>query len=305
MPEHHGGAAGAQTLLLGAILAVLLCGYLAAVRTARRRGRRWPWWRTAAWGAGLSSAAAGLVGPLSTAAHHDFVAHAATHLLVGMLAPLLLVVAAPVTVLLRALPVGGARRLSRLLNSRPVRIVTHPVPATVLNAGGLWLLYAAGGYQAMGAHGAVHVAVHLHLLLAGYVFTAALIGVDPAPHRSRFATRAVVLVAFVAAHGILSKYLYANPPGGVPADQAAAGAMLMYYGGDLVDLILMVELCRRWYAASAPGRVVRPPRTAAPAGWAPAAGAAAADRARTSAAGRPRDDSARSTEQPITTHTFG
>jgi putative membrane protein len=252
--DHHGGPAGVGALLLGATLLVLLVGYLAAAATAQRRGRRWSSWRTAAWCAGLAVAGVGLLGPPAAAAHHDFTAHMVGHLLVGMLAPLLLVLAGPLTVLLQALPVQGARVVSRLLQHRSVRGLTHPVTAAVLNAGGLWLLYTTDLYVAMGQHEAVHVLVHLHVLGSGYLLTAALIGVDPAPHRPGFPTRAVVLVLFLAAHAVLAKYLYAHPPAGVPAEQAQRAGMLMYYGGDLIDVVLITVLCRRWYAAARPRR---------------------------------------------------
>ncbi len=256
MSDQHGAPAGLGALLFGATLLALLGGYLAAVVTARRRGRRWSWWRTVAWCTGLAVTAVGLLGPTATAAHHDFTAHMAGHLLVGMLAPLLLVLAAPLTLLLQALPVHRARRLSRLLRHRSVRALTHPVTAAVLNAGGLWLLYTTGLYQATGEHEALHVLVHLHVLGSGYLLTAALIGVDPAPHRPDFLSRAVVLVLFLAAHAVLAKYLYAHPPAGVPADQARRAGMLMYYGGDLIHVVVITLLCRQWYAAARPRRSV-------------------------------------------------
>jgi putative membrane protein len=228
-------------------MVVLVGGYLAAVAAGSRSGRSWPRWRTAAWCAGIAVAAVGVLGPPIMAEHQDFTAHMAGHLLLGMLAPLLLVLGAPVTVVLRALPVHGARQVSRFLGSRALRGLTHPVTAAVLNVGGGWLLYTSSLYAIMNAHPAVHVAVHVHVLGAGYLFTAAVVGVDPAPHRPGFLTRAAVLVAFVAAHDILAKYLYAHPPPGVLADRTQTAAVLMYYGGDLIDLVLIILLCRRWF----------------------------------------------------------
>jgi putative membrane protein len=61
-------------------------------------------------------------------------------------------------------------------------------------------------------------------------------------------------VLFLAAHGILAKYLYGHPPAGVPAGAGRAGAELMYYGGDLIDLALIVVFCWQWYRATDPGR---------------------------------------------------
>ncbi|MFI5911683.1 cytochrome c oxidase assembly protein [Dactylosporangium sp. NPDC051541] len=219
-----------------------------------RRGRLRPVERAACCVAGVGAAAAALTGPIPAAAHHDFTAHMTVHLLLGMVAPLLLVFAAPVTLVLRALPVGPARALARVLGSAPLRVLTHPVTAAALDAGGLWALYTTGLDRAMREHAWLHVLVHTHMFVAGYLFTAAVIAVDPARHRPGRRTRAAVLVGFVAAHAILAKYLYGHPPAGVLPADARTGAQLMYYGGDLIDAVLIATLCREWYRAHAPRR---------------------------------------------------
>jgi putative membrane protein len=259
VPEHGHPPVAAPAAV---VLALLLTGHLVALAAARRRGRSPAWWRTAAWYAGLASAAVALLGPPGRAAHHDFTAHTVVHLLLGMLAPVLLVYSAPVTLLLRVLPVDGARRLSRVLASPPLRVVTHPVVAATLDAGGLWLLYTTGLYAATATDPVLHAAVHLHLVVAGYLFTASVLAVDPMPHRSGLGTRAAVLVAFTAAHAILAKYLYAHPPAGVGDTEAQAGALLMYYGGDLVHLVLIVGVCLQWYTAARPRTRAGMPATA-------------------------------------------
>ena len=249
------GSSGVAVLLPAAAVA-----YLAAVVAVVRRGGWWPAGRTACWLAGLAAAAAAVTRPLATAAHHDFPAHMAGHLLLGMAAPPLLVLAAPVTLALRALPVGHARTLSRVLGSRPVRVVTHPVTAAALDAGGLWLLYTTGLYRAMGEQPWLHAAVQVHVLVAGFLFTAAMIGVDPAPHRPGRPARAVVLIAFLAAHAILARHLWGHPPAGVPEDAARTGAELMYYGGDMIHLAVIVVFCAQWYRAADPDRRPVAPR---------------------------------------------
>jgi putative membrane protein len=231
--------------------------YAAAAASVRLRGGWWPTERIAGWIAGLAAAAAALVGPLAESGHHDFTLHMAGHLLLGMTAPLLLVVAAPVTLALRALPTHHARALSHLLRSRPVRLVTHPVTAAVVNGAGVWTLYTTGLYRAMGEHRWVDVVVHVHIIAAGYLFTAAVIGADPAPHRPSRGIRAIALIGFLAAHAILAKDLFGHPPAGVPSADARAGALLMYYGGDLIDLVLIIVFCRQWYHAAAPRRDAR------------------------------------------------
>lgn len=252
MTSHHGSAGwvllDAAVLLL---LALAAAGYAAGLWAARHRSP-WPVHRTVLWAAGLACAGAALVGPLAEASRTGFAAHMAGHVLLGMAAPLLLVLAAPVTLALRALPVARARLLARALRTPPVRVVTHPVVAGVLNAGGLWLLYTTGLYGLMHASPLVHAAVHAHVLLAGCLFTAAVAGVDPDPHRGSFRLRAAVLVGFVAVHSVLAKHLHGHPPDGVGASDARIGAQIMYYGGDVVDVALIVVLFAQWYAAGRP-----------------------------------------------------
>jgi len=258
----HGG--GTLSWPIAASLWAAAAGYLAALIAARRAGRWWPPWRTACWYAGLLVAAAA-----ATAPGHGFAAHMTGHLLLGMAAPVLLVLAAPVTLVLRALPVRRARTLSHVLAGRPVRVLTHPVTAAALDAGGLWVLYTTGLFAVMAERPWVHLLVQAHVLAAGYLFTASMIGVDPAPHRPGRRFRAVVLVAFAAAHAMLAKHLYGHPPAGVLPAGGRAGAELMYYGGDLIDLVLIVVFCRQWYAATDPHRRRGPavPASGTPRPW--------------------------------------
>lgn len=266
----HGATTGvdAWAAVEAAALTALAAAALYAIGLwASRRRSPWPVRRALCWFAGLASAAIAL-GPIARVAHESFTAHMVGHLLLGMLAPLLLVLGAPVTLALLALAVEDARALSRLLRSRAVRWLTHPLTAAVLNAGGLWLLYGTGTFGAGSAEGGlfalmhrsalVHAVVHLHILLAGYLFTASLVGPDPDPHRASLRVRAVVLVAFIALHSMLAKRLYAHPPAGVDALDAQIGAQVMYYGGDVVDVGLLVLLGMGWFRATRPDRRAMP-----------------------------------------------
>lgn len=233
----------ATTILLVAVLVA----YSAAVAVLHRRGTFWPVGRTVSWVGGLLCVGTALVGPLAERAHHDFTVHMAGHVLLGMLGPLLLVLAAPVTLALRVVPVRKARPLARLLSSLPLTVLTNPFVAGVLNIGGLWLLYRTGLHALMHTDPLVHALVHAHVLAAGYLFTFAVLGgPDPAPHRLSPPWRATALVLTIAAHNVLAKTLYAVPPEGVPAEQARTGAELMYYAGAPVEIALIFLVCRPW-----------------------------------------------------------
>ncbi|MGY1830080.1 cytochrome c oxidase assembly protein [Geodermatophilus sp. SYSU D01180] len=228
-----------------AVLALLLAAAAAYVAATWRCRRPWPLARTAAWLAGLAAAAVGVAGPGT--AHTDLRAHMAAHLLVGMVAPLLLVLAAPVTLALRALPPPAARRLSRLLRAAPARWLADPLVAVPLNAAGLWLLYGTGLHTAVAHRPGLGALVWLHVLVTGHLATAAVLAVDPAPHRRPVAVRALALAGGAAAHDVLAKVLYASPPAGTVG--AEEGARLMYDGGTVVTVLTAALLWWRWYVS--------------------------------------------------------
>ncbi|HEX2246960.1 MAG TPA: cytochrome c oxidase assembly protein [Arthrobacter sp.] len=259
--HEHGGFLLEAALFLPALVAV--AAYLFSAASPRIAGG-WPKRRSVFFVLGALTAVSTFMGPFAALSHQDFTANVGAHLLAGMVAPLFLVLSRPVTLALRTLEVVPARRLSALLKSRPARVLTDPSVAAVLNVGGMWVMYRTDLYQGMQESVLIHWLVMIHVLAAGYLFTAALVGRDPAPHRPKHAYRCAVLVASIAAHNILAKSLYAVAPTGIPADQAETGAQLMYYAGGAVELVLIILLWHQWYRTGArkvPGAVVRSPRT--------------------------------------------
>lgn len=113
-------------------------------------------------------------------------------------------------------------------------------------------------YVAMQKIPLLHMLVHMHVFLAGCLFILSIIYIDQTSHRTSFIYRAIVLVIALSGHGILSKYIYAHPPAGVSAAQAEIGGMLMYYGGDAIDLAIIIILCLQWFRAARPRPVFIP-----------------------------------------------
>lgn len=234
-------------LLMPFIIALIV--YLLAFVRSKSQQIQWPLSRLILWILGIFSALFAITGPVADSAHNDFTKHMVGHLFLGMLAPLLMVLAAPMTLFLRTLNVFHARRLSFLLRSGLIRFICNPILASFINVGGLWILYTSSLYMKMHDHVLLNLLIHFHIFMAGYLFTASIIYIDPTPHRKTFVFRAIVLVAALAGHGILSKFIFAHPPMGVPIDQAETAAMLMYYGGDATDLVLIIVFCYQWSKA--------------------------------------------------------
>ncbi|WP_438314243.1 cytochrome c oxidase assembly protein [Sporosarcina sp. FA9] len=239
----------ATDLLFGISAVVALISYLGAVLRNNRssRLRKWSNHKTFFWILGVFIASTAVVGPLAKISHDNFTYHMIGHLLLGMLGPLLMALGAPVTLLLRSLNVRAARKVSKILKNRLVSFFTQPIVTSVLNIGGLWVLYTTDLFVEMHDNLLLYVLVHIHVFAAGYLFTISILYTDPVSRRYGYVYRTVVFIITLAGHGILSKYIYAYPPEGVVLEQARAGAMLMYYGGDTVDLVLIFILFHHWY----------------------------------------------------------
>lgn len=238
------------SILLYGFPFLLISLYLVGVLISNKKYKKWPIYRMVFWIGGVSSISFAFIGPIADLAHSNFQAHMLIHLLLGMLGPLLIAISSPIRLLLRTVPVKHARTITKLLKSPFAHGVTHPICAAVLNIGGLWLLYTSDLYSAMHNSLLVYILVHLHVFLAGYVFTISLIYIDPLPYRTSFRLRAIVLILSMAGHSILSKWIYANPPVGTQPIEAQKGGMLMYYGGDAIDLMLVILLCYQYYKGS-------------------------------------------------------
>ncbi|WP_454191085.1 cytochrome c oxidase assembly protein [Paenibacillus sp. Marseille-Q7038] len=249
MSHSHSGilSLGPSLLIPVLITATAFAIYLYAAWSSNRRCRQWPTYRYICFAVGVLCSASAVTGPLADWAHLDFRAHMLGHLLLGMLGPLLIVLSSPFTLALRTMKVYWARRVTRLLKTKPLLLITHPISASILNIGGLWLIYGTGLYTVMHYNMLIHILVHFHVFTAGYLFTASMIYTEPIPHRTSYTLRSLTMIIAFAAHGILSKRIYANPPEGIPLDQGRTGGLLMYYGGDLIDLVLIFIFCLQWY----------------------------------------------------------
>ena len=89
------GVGSNSHILLAIPFIVVLVLYLLAVAVSNRKHKKWPISRTILWGIGVGCALVAVSGPVAQRAHMEFSFHMLGHLLLGMLAPLLLVLAAP------------------------------------------------------------------------------------------------------------------------------------------------------------------------------------------------------------------
>ncbi|PMR72733.1 cytochrome c oxidase assembly protein [Billgrantia endophytica] len=256
MHEPNGTTADISLLAVLPLILLLFItlAYLSAAYRQRPATGGWSGWRTGFFIAGSLLLGVAFAPPIMAWAHHDLRLHVVQHLLIGMLAPLAWVLSAPVTLLLRTLPPRTSRHVVMVLRSRPVRTISHPLSALLLNIGGMYLLYLTPLYAATLQHPALHHWMHLHFLVAGYLFCwSILAGPDAAPHAPGMRFRLGVLFVSMATHAILGKLMYGYlwPRGtGHDVEEIQAAAQLMYYGGDLAEVLLAIVLFTMWLRTS-------------------------------------------------------
>ena len=177
-------------LIFGTAAIVMAVVYLAGVRRLRRRGDAWPVGRTLGWLLGCAALLFATSSGLGRYMPAMFSMHMVAHMLLSMLVPILLVLGAPMTLALRALPAAGGGEppgprewLLAALHSRVSRFLTHPIVATVLFVAGFYGLYFGGIFDAAVSNHAAHVLMNVHFLLSGYLFYWVVIGIDPTPRQ--------------------------------------------------------------------------------------------------------------------------
>jgi putative copper resistance protein D len=248
---------------------VLICAfaaffYIAAVVRLHRRGDSWPWYRTVTWLLGIALLFYITNGGVNTYQKYLFSQHMLAHMTLGMMVPVLLVPAAPITLALRAIhkradTSRGAREwLLLIVHSRYFGVLSNPVVAAVIFVGSLWVFYYTGVFGWATVDHVGHEWMIIHFLLAGYLFVSALIGVDPSPYKAPYPMRLIVLLATMAFHaffglallsgtGLLLADWYGSMGWGTSAigDQQTGGG-IAWSVGEIPTVILAIAVAIMW-----------------------------------------------------------
>lgn len=201
-------------LILGTAAIVFAGLYLAGVWRLRKRGDAWPTGRIVAWLCGCAVLLFATSSGIGRYMPAMFSMHMAAHMLLSMLVPVLLVLGAPVTLALRALPAahgddppGPREWLLAALHSRVSRFLTNPIVATIIFVSGFYGLYFGGIFDVAVTSHAAHVAMNLHFLLTGYLFYWVVIGVDPTPRPIPPIAKLAVVFASLPLHAFFGVVL--------------------------------------------------------------------------------------------------
>lgn len=257
---------GEPFFLVGCLLALALYGW--GVARLRRRGDAWPVGRTVGFVIGVLTVALVMCTALNDYGMVLFSVHMVQHMVISMLSPILLLLGAPVTLTLRALPSAGRGRkgprelLVALLHSRYMRVITHPAFTIPLFIASLYALYFTPLFDFLMGSKVGHIAMMVHFLAVGLVFFWPIMGVDPGPHRPGYVMRMLELFAGMPFHAFFGIALmmasapmvetYADPPASLQvsalSDQSAAGGIAWAFS-EIPSVIVLVALVFQWYVS--------------------------------------------------------
>jgi putative membrane protein len=250
--------------LTGGLLALALYGW--GVLRLRRRGDSWGAGRTVFFVTGVLTVLLAMCTGLNDYGMVMFSVHMVQHMIISMVSPILILLGAPITLALRALPVAGRKRkgprelLLALLHSRYIKVITHPVFTIPVFIASLYGLYFTPLFDFLMGSTVGHLAMMVHFLAVGLVFFWPIMGVDPGPHRPGYVMRMLELFAGMPFHAFFGIALmmasapmvdaYSSPPASLGidalADQNAAGGIAWAFS-EIPSVLVLIALVFQWY----------------------------------------------------------
>ncbi len=261
----------ADALMLG-ILVFATALYIKGVVILSRRKIKWPVGRTISFAFGISLLDYSTSGGLGLYGIFSFQYHMIAHMILSMIAPIFIVLSAPITLALRTLPQGrnseerGIRGwFISILHSKVSMIWTHPIVVLAIFDGSLFALYFTSLFGDLMSSHFGHLLMNLHFIGAGLLFFFVIVGVDPNPRRTHHLVRMVILLAAISIHAFFSVALMSSRTlidGGyyevlarpwatdLLADQRA-GASFGWAMGEIPILIAFIATFIQWIRSDA------------------------------------------------------
>lgn len=256
-------------IVLGTVALAGIALYATGVLRLRQRGDAWSPWRTLSWTSGCAALLISTSSGIGTYGYAMFSMHMITHMALNMFVPVLLVLGAPVTLLLRTVPaapkdaVPGVREwVLWILHSRPTAMLAHPGTAITAFVLSLYGLYFTPLFQNLIRYHWGHVLMNVHFLIIGYLFYWAIIGIDPGPRRLPHLGRLGMLFAIMPFHAFFGVavmsmntvigarfYEQLQLPWHVDlmADQRVGGG-IAWVSGEIPILLVVGALLTQWVA---------------------------------------------------------
>ncbi|MGN0097396.1 MAG: cytochrome c oxidase assembly protein [Corynebacterium sp.] len=203
--------------LLGTAAIVMAALYVWGFVRLRRAGVDWPVHKLFFWLAGCVLMLFGTSSGLVAYSTPMFSVHMGNHMLLNMYVPVMLVLATPIGLALRAIPAstrgtapGPREWIVSLTHSRYARLITHPAFTFIMFVSSLYVVYFTPLYGMFAKFHWWHMAVTIHFLITGYLFFWTIIGTDPGPKPLPYLARLGLLMGAMPFHAFFGIALMAT-----------------------------------------------------------------------------------------------
>jgi putative membrane protein len=222
-------------------------------------------WQKFCFFSGLACIFIALQSPIDPLAEHQFSMHQVQHVLLRMLGPLLILLGAPLTPILKGLPKSLLMKVIKpTVRNRYARLLyyklTNPVLTTVIFMGSLYLWQIPVIHNLAVRSDVFHELMHISMLFSGLLFWWLVI--DPKPHRSRlhYGLRVLYLGLIVLPNTLLGAiitfspgllyeayYEFPQPFGSNALLDQQVGGLTLWILGDMMSIIAVGLTMIVWY----------------------------------------------------------
>lgn len=247
-------AAGPWAMMTLAAEILAIIWYLKAVRTLRQtKSRRWPLYRTACFAGGILSVALAWQSSIAPYAGKTFIDHVMQHVLLMLVAPILLAMSAPVTLIMQTSRRSTKTRILKFFSHRTWRAIAHPFTANLGNYGIMYWFFLAGGIIPAMNHPAFMDFVNTMFLFFGCLVWWPLLSNDwigrkrfSYPARLGISALAMPFDSFLsiallggAAHNSVDPQIYSLA-------NTHAGASVFWITTGLITSLMMIGIAIQW-----------------------------------------------------------
>lgn len=232
-----------------AVLAVMVAWYWRGVRRLEAKGRKWPPMRSLAWGVGVFILAVATLSGLTAYDRTSFEVAAVQQLAIFMLAPVLLCLAAPLTLAMESSSEERARRLRQVTMGKVALVVRHPILAWALFAAGTFGLYLSRQYAWALAQPYGLGLLYLELLVVGCLWVWPVMGADPRPVRLAIGWRILYVLLAVVYYSVLGLAVESQRrpiAPGISVSDLHTGAGIIWSVGVLLSIGATIAVLLQW-----------------------------------------------------------
>lgn len=241
---------GPFSIVVAMALVAIAYWYLRADWRLASKGRRWPSRRTVSFLAGLVAIDLAIQSPVATFTGSYFQAHVAQHLLLMVVAPPLLALGAPSTLLLQTAGRGTKKRWLAVLRSRPFSVFTFPVLVWFFYFGAMFAFFLTPLVNVAMHHMDLMDAFNVAFLLGGCCYWWPMVGLDPNLHwKMGYGARIANLALGVPFEAFLGVAILsqANPIASMYSLQSThAGGGLLWAATELSTFAGVIPIFLQW-----------------------------------------------------------